>query len=146
MQHSLGTGWSWCAVTILGLAVGVQSGFLLGWIVVMWLNLPQWGSLWLADGLMGLLGGAWVGGVTGTAQLLVLSRYAPRSWRWVLLSAGGWGGSMVGFALARLLLPLGTYLGISAVAASGLELVGLIFGLAIAGIITGIGLSQLIKE
>jgi hypothetical protein len=110
VQHSLGTGWSWCAVTILGLAVGVQSGFFLGWIVVMSLNLPQWESLWLSIGLMGLLSGVWIGGVTGTAQLLVLSRYAVRSWRWILLSAGGWGvGSMVGFALARLLPPLGTY-------------------------------------
>lgn len=143
VQHYLGTGWQWCAVTILGLAVGVQSGFLLGWIVLMLLNLPQWELPWLANGFMGLMGGVWIGGVTAVCQCFVLSRHARRSWQWIPMSAGGWGsGIMVGFALSQLLAALGTRFGMTSVA--GLELMGIVVGLVMAGTLTGISLFHLL--
>jgi len=145
MQYSLRQGWKWFLFTSFGLVVGVQSGFLLGGMIFTftYLNLSQW--LWLFNGLIGLISGAWIGAVTGVAQYFVLAQKSRHRWRWIPISAGSWGiGLMISFSLSQLLSTLGNYLGAASVA--GFEMIGLVIGLLVASTMTGIGFLSFLTE
>lgn len=143
IQPLLRRAYGWLLATSISLVIGIQSGFLVGWIVLLQLDFTQPKTALLAHGIVGWVGGSWLGMVVGTAQWLVLRRHIPTSWRWIPISALGWGlGCMVGFAL-----PQGLKFAQGQSVAEmpfWLELVSLMVGLAIASSITGAELARLL--
>lgn len=152
----------------LSLVEGVIGGLLIGgaqwWMLRSHLPKPYrwlvatvlgWGALtlfrigalgWMAPGtpnlffrvLLGLLYGAYVGTVLGTAQWLAMRKQVVRAWRWVPLSSGIWavaiafgwliGGSLRAVSHLFVSEVIGLVIAWGAIAAlSGIGIVGLVY-------------------
>jgi hypothetical protein len=86
---------AWTLATLVGYTLGILA--VLNWVVILtYADRPAW--------LIGLAGGAVLGGVMGIAQWLVLRRHLPINAWWVLASiVGGALGLALGMPLAEAL-------------------------------------------